>query len=273
MSATPPPGYTPPPADLPQRGIRATFSALMDTWITWFSVTVLPQVAALANNVYLNTVLAFDSANTASAQAAAAVAAVDALPWAAGTYAAGAVRYSPADGRTYRCYVGVTGSTDPANDRPHWVCISAGPRPYLQAQDQKASGASAGTATATTWNVRTLNTVVGTNTIPGAALASNQITLPAGSYEIQASAPAVVLKHKLGLYNTTDAAFALIGLSSDGSPTDGVSGPAALRGRITITGTKVFELQHYASAGGQLGTATGSGQVEVYADIQIWKID
>lgn len=272
MSATPPPGYTPPPADLPQRGIRATFSNLMDTWITWFSVTVLPQVAALANNVYANALDAYNNAFTASAQAAAAVAAVDALPWAAGSYAAGVVRYSLVDGRTYRCHVAVSGSTDPANDRSHWVCISAGPLPYLHVQDQKSSGTGAGAATADAWNTRDLTTVVGANTVPGSSLSSNQIVLPAGTYEVQGTAPATACQHRLALYNVTDSATALAGSNAGFSATP-YPDPATLRGRITIAATKTFEVRHYIVGSASLGSALSNGEPEVYANVEIWKID
>jgi len=64
MAATPPPGYTPPPADLPQRGDRATFSNRVDAWVTWFSTVILTQIAAIAANVYAN---ALDGAASAVA--------------------------------------------------------------------------------------------------------------------------------------------------------------------------------------------------------------
>jgi len=64
MAATPPPGYTPPPADLPQRGDRATFSDRVDAWVTWFSTVILTQIAAIAANVYAN---ALDGAASAVA--------------------------------------------------------------------------------------------------------------------------------------------------------------------------------------------------------------
>lgn len=70
MSATPPPGYTPPPADLPQRGDRATFSNRVDAWVTWFSTVILTQLAAMIANAYANALDAFASATAAAADAA-----------------------------------------------------------------------------------------------------------------------------------------------------------------------------------------------------------
>lgn len=84
MAATPPPSYTPPPADLPQRGDRATFSNRVDAWVTWFSTVILTQLAAMIANAYANALDAAASAtaalgyrDTASAAATAAQAARD----------------------------------------------------------------------------------------------------------------------------------------------------------------------------------------------------
>jgi len=62
---TTPPGYTPPPADLPQRGDRATFSNRVDAWVTWFSTVILTQLAAIVANAYANAVEAAASAASA----------------------------------------------------------------------------------------------------------------------------------------------------------------------------------------------------------------
>ena len=78
MSATPPPGYTPPPADLPQRGDRATFSNRVDAWVTWFSTVILTQLAAMVANAYANALDAFASATSAIGAKTASEAARDA---------------------------------------------------------------------------------------------------------------------------------------------------------------------------------------------------
>ena len=56
----------------------------------------------------------------------------------------------------------------------------------LHVADIKPAGTMAGTPS--TLNTRVLNTVV-VNTIPGASLASNSVTLPAGTYEVHARVP------------------------------------------------------------------------------------
>ena len=54
---------------------------------------------------------------------------------------------------------------------------------FLHVRDEKAANTPGGTFTASAWQKRDLNTVK-TNQISGASLASNQITLPAGTYHV-----------------------------------------------------------------------------------------
>ena len=78
------------------------------------------------------------------------------------------------------------------SDGTNWQTIvkssSATTNAFLHLQDQKTSGTEGGNFTSGAWNTRTLNTEV-TDTI-GSTLSSNQFTLPAGTYYIEASAPA-----------------------------------------------------------------------------------
>ena len=83
---------------------------------------------------------------------------------------------------------------------------------YLRVQEEQPSGTGGGTPS-TGWQTRVLN-VVKTNTIDGASLASNTITLPAGTYKIEASAPGFSSTHQLRLYNITQSAAALVGTST-----------------------------------------------------------
>lgn len=145
----------------------------------------------------------------------------------------------------------------------------------LHVRDEKPSGTSGGTFTAGSYLTRTLNTVK-TNSIPGASLAANRITLPVGTYEVDALAQAHrVFDHKAVLFNVTDAATVVAGFSSYADGTNGGSTPSSVRGRFTIAGQKVFELRHrcsstYATIG--LGRPSSFGDIEVYADVLIRKI-
>ncbi|MFZ3001584.1 MAG: hypothetical protein WA071_14755 [Undibacterium umbellatum] len=65
MAAIPPPGYTPPPTQEPQRGDRSTFSIRLDAFITWLK-TGFSDMSLMVANVYANAQSAFTSAGAAS---------------------------------------------------------------------------------------------------------------------------------------------------------------------------------------------------------------
>ena len=79
--------------------------------------------------------------------------------------------------------------------------------PYGQAmlaQDQKLSGSAGGSSVALSTRVRDLNTVV-FNTIPGASLAANILTLPPGAYNLYISMPGYQTgRTRASLSNLTD---------------------------------------------------------------------
>ena len=150
---------------------------------------------------------------------------------------------------------------------------------FLHIQDQKTSGINGGSGTVATYNTRDLNTVI-TNTITGASLSSNQIILPAGTYFTEVSAPAYrVSGHRIKLYNITDVADELLGLSAYApyisadvaSQTD-----AKIYGQFTVLASKTFEIQHYIQSATigttAFGSPVSSGDVEIYTDVKIWKV-
>ena len=145
----------------------------------------------------------------------------------------------------------------------------------LHVRDEKAAPNSGGTGS-TSFTARDLNTVM-TNEITGASLASNQITLPAGTYYIQASAPVYNSdSHKIKLRNTTDSSDTIIGSSERGGTTSNSQSRSILSGRFTIAAQKVFEIQHRLDTTGAgsdgLGVRSNMSVTEVYTDVQIWKV-
>jgi len=147
----------------------------------------------------------------------------------------------------------------------------------LHVRDVKASGTDAGTFTSGAWQTRTLNTTV-LNTIASAALASNQISLPAGTYEIYAKAPGFrVSNHQAKLVNITDTADILLGTTEYAdNGTDGEQTSSIIQGRFTLSGTKTIELQHrcsstLASTGLGFGTGNSWGST-VFADVFLKRI-
>ena len=152
---------------------------------------------------------------------------------------------------------------------------------YALLRDQKAAGTHGGAATTGSFQTRVLNTEsFDPNGI--VSLSSNQFTLAAGTYFIRARAPFYQTERSLlKIRNVTDSADAIIGQVA--FATDTASEPSAvdatmaqLAGRITISGTKAFELQYrvVGNGGGDdrcLGIECNFGVVEVYSEVEIWR--
>ena len=143
----------------------------------------------------------------------------------------------------------------------------------LHVRDEKSQNTSGGTAASNGTQTRTLNTVK-TNEITGASLSSNQITLPSGTYYIQALAPAYdTSRSQAFLYNVTDTANEIIGSTS--TNTVASTSFCHVIGRFTISAQKVFSIVQFtfdAHVNGLGEPANNSGGTEVYTDVQIWKV-
>ena len=145
---------------------------------------------------------------------------------------------------------------------------------YFHAQDQKASNTDGGTLTGGSFQTRVFNTVL-TNTISGASLSSNQITLPNGTYYVWGKAPTIATaRTKTVLYDTTGSADLLIGTSDDANGNYGVQVQGTVVGKFVLATTSAIELRQrgVTKSGNGLGEGTGYGLVEVFAEIQIWKV-
>ena len=292
MAIITPPGYTPPPADLPQRGDRATFSNRVDDWVMWFSTVILTQLAAMIANAFNNATEAFNwatasaasaatslaRANDAAASAAAAATTANTSVWVSGaTIAQYANVISPLDARTYRRKTATgSGTTDPALDGGvNYVLVSMGLYPELVVAHRLASGTNGGTSVSATWNTRPFN-VTDVNSIGGASIASNVITLPAGTYKLRGRAPGNNPNgHQLRFRNTTDSTNAVVGGNSTMTGGINTQTDAAIEGQFTIASTKTFSLEHWVNAGATntgLGAAVSSGAGEVYAQLKIVKV-
>jgi hypothetical protein len=110
--------------------------------------------------------------------------------------------------------------------------------------DEKPSGTLGGTFTGGSWVVRTLN-VVSTNTIVGASLSYDAVTLPAGTYHIWWRAPAYrVYRHQTVWYNVTDSSFVLAGSSAYADISFNVLNDSVGNGLFTIPTSKTFQIWH-----------------------------
>lgn len=90
--------------------------------------TLTVQINTVSGEVAANSVIAATQAGNASFSAAAAAAsavaaAINAPAWASGTYALGAVAYSPTNFQTYRCKTAGSRTVDPVSDATNWALV------------------------------------------------------------------------------------------------------------------------------------------------------
>jgi len=167
----------------------------------------------------------------------------------------------------------------------HHVVVTA--RPYARnlitkdiqiayLKDVQTEGTSGGTATLGAWRTRELNTVEGDTYI--VTLDSNQFTLGAGTYHIEASCPARDVQiHKAKLYNVTDSSDVIYGTSASASSSDLTDARTNIIGVVEITSSKTFEIQHRvtatsADAAGFGSQTSGFSAPEVYTIVKITKV-
>lgn len=108
---------------------------------------------------------------------------------------------------------------------------------------------------------------------------SNQFTLPAGTYDITASAPCHGgNNHQIRLQNLTDASTTLVGVTAYARSTSGSTSNthSLLNGRFVIAGTKRFEIQHQcettlATTGMGVGAGNTWGNV-IFAGVFIKRV-
>jgi hypothetical protein len=146
----------------------------------------------------------------------------------------------------------------------------------LHVRDEKSANTAGGAFTSGDWRTRTLNTVM-TNEISGASLSSNQVTLPSGTYYVHAGARGYTVNvNKLKWYNTSDSSDVLIGDQARSDSSANANAFVSVMGRFTISAQKTFELQHRCettrSDANGYGPAANFGVVEVFANVQIWKV-
>ena len=149
---------------------------------------------------------------------------------------------------------------------------------FLHIQDQKAPATAGGGFNSGSWITRTLNTEL-TNNISGASLSSDVITLPAGSYYIEAQSPAnKVNRHATRILNSSDTDVLLSGTNTFATLNEELNTFAFVSGLFTISSTKTILLQHRCQTtktsdgfGVQVNTSLSTPQ-EVYSEIKIWKV-
>jgi len=172
-----------------------------------------------------------------------------------------------------RLAIGTTGQVlTVAGGVPSWS--SAPGASYAIFRDEKSSGTGGGTFTSGAWRTRDLNTSQ-YNGITGASLASNQITLAAGTYIVDGFAQGVLTSiHQTRFENITDSTTAVLGQNAYAEGSSNVANYSRVSGVFTIAAQKTFEFQHRATStktDNGFGVASSWG-TEVYASITITKV-
>jgi hypothetical protein len=141
--------------------------------------------------------------------------------------------------------------------------------------NEQSSGTDGGGFTSGAWRTRVLN-VEQKNTITGASLASNQVTLPAGDYIVEGYAIGHACNHsKTKIYNDTDSTDVCIGSSRYSSQTNAGNTAVSVSGAFTLAAEKNLELQHRCTTTrvtNGLGLGLGYGVVEVYSVVKFTKV-
>ncbi|SHH46913.1 hypothetical protein [Bradyrhizobium erythrophlei] len=151
-------------------------------------------------------------------------------------------------------------------------------------EEQPSGVNSVSNSAINTWVQASLNTVK-TNEIAGASLSSNQITLPGGTYFVDALMPyalatntSISTAFRARLSNLTTASVLQSGQSVyfQISGVVGVSrldqGSVGVRGRFFLATSSILELQSFKSAS-NVNVPFGFGQAtEVYGEVLIWKL-
>ena len=115
---------------------------------------------------------------------------------------------------------------------------------YAVIEDQKGAGANGGTFTSGAWRTRDLNTEIfdPDNIV---SISSNQFTLQAGNYFIEASAPAYnVDRHQAALYDITADNFHSLGTNEYAKGDAGTGSRSIVIARVSISSANVYEIRH-----------------------------
>ena len=151
--------------------------------------------------------------------------------------------------------------------------VRRGIQTYAIICDQKSQNTHGGTATFGAWRTRDLNTEIA-DPDDIVSIASNQFTLGAGTYLIEAQAPGYrVHYNQLRLYNATTSSSVQTGISMYTDPSYNTYVIGTVAARVTITGNTTFEIQHqvYQTIASYGFGIAANYDSEVYTIVKIYK--
>lgn len=153
---------------------------------------------------------------------------------------------------------------------------------YVLITHDEADGTDGGSTIAGSWQTRTINTVKHDTDSVVVSLAANVLTLPAGTYEFEASCAFLEQTGRVvtRLYDNTGAAVLLGPGMAYLTPTyTGQTGTlaASLKGRFTLTVQSALVMQYWVTVGralsGQGENHSAAAGVERYAELTLRKVD
>lgn len=140
---------------------------------------------------------------------------------------------------------GTPGATNFLRGDGVWTAIS---QDVIVLEDVKTAGTAGGSFTAGAWQTRTLNTET-RDTGNHCTLSSNQFTLAAGTYEIDAVCPANSCGlHQARLYNVTGASETIAGTSAQSDPSVSVTTYSHIRGTFAVVSPTAFRIEHHCQS-------------------------
>ncbi len=150
---------------------------------------------------------------------------------------------------------------------------------YVSVKDTRTSGTQGGGwAAANTWAARPIQTEV--SDVSGlCSLGSNQITLSAGTYIMRGWGSCLRgngFKHRLR--NVTAGTTLVVGGNGYSVSTDTTSCMGLISGLFTVAASQALEFQIYAALkdattdSNGYGASMTTGEVEVYAELEFWRI-
>lgn len=113
--------------------------------------------------------------------------------------------------------------------------------------EEQVANTNGGTFTNAAWRQRTLNTTK-RNTIPGCSLASNQVTLPSGIYDLTWVVPSAgVAQNITRIWNVTANAALAYGYPGFSPGAITTSCYTEGRARVTLTTQTTIQVEHYCT--------------------------
>lgn len=139
---------------------------------------------------------------------------------------------------------------------------------YVCVRDKKSQNTAGGTFTSGAWRTRDINDEQA-DPAGIASIASNQITLAAGTYRCWIICPSYrVDRSQARLYDTTGSAVLVVGTSMYSLNTNQIVVHSIVAGRFTLTSQSVLEVQHRC----ETTTATNGLGIEANFTDEIYTI-